>query len=101
MKTKIRRQLAHRKRRLLHRLDPSDLRGCDQPMFTARNIHYEIGQRTRGLAYGGIGAMHLLAGKLGLIEGKPEGTPTTNGAAPDISARKGRTPIVFMFRYSR
>src|SRR6266404_3723923 len=57
--TKIRQKLAHRKRRLQRRLDPSDLRGCEQPMFTARNIHYEIGQRTRGLAYGGIGAMHL------------------------------------------
>src|SRR6266404_2719036 len=66
--TKIRQKLAHRKRRLQRRLDPSDLRGCEQPMFTARNIHYEIGQRTRGLAYGGIGAMHLLARKLGLIE---------------------------------
>src|SRR6266404_461520 len=65
---KIRQKLAHRKRRLQRRLDPSDLRGCDQPMFTARNIHYEIGQRTHGLAYGGIGAMHLLARKLGLID---------------------------------
>jgi hypothetical protein len=64
----IRQKLAQSKRRLLRRLDSSDLRGCDQPMFTARTIHYEIGQRTRGLAYGGIGAMHLLAGKLGLIE---------------------------------
>jgi len=66
--TKIRQKLAHRKRRLQRRLDPGDLRGCDQPMFTARNIHYEIGQRTHGLAYGGIGAMHLLARKLGLID---------------------------------
>jgi hypothetical protein len=65
---KIRQKLAHRKRRLQRRLDPSDLRGCDQPMFTARNIHYEIGHRTHGLAYGGIGAMHLLARKLGLID---------------------------------
>src|SRR6266404_298802 len=66
--TKIRQKLAHRKRRLQRRLDPSDLRGCEQPMFTARNIHYEIGQRSHGLAYGGIGAMHLLARKLGLID---------------------------------
>src|SRR6266404_209708 len=65
---KIRQKLAHRKRRLQRRLNPSDLRGCDQPMFTARNIHYEIGQRTHGLAYGGIGAMQLLARKLGLID---------------------------------
>jgi hypothetical protein len=37
-------------------------------MFTARNIHYEIAGRTRGLASGGIGAFHLLARRLGLIE---------------------------------
>jgi DDE family transposase len=65
---KIRQKLAQSKRRLQQRLDPSDLRGCSQPMFTARNIHYEIAQRSRGCAYGGIGAIHLLARKLGLIE---------------------------------
>lgn len=36
-------------------------------MFTARNIHYEIGDRSRGIAHGGIGAMHLLARQIGLI----------------------------------
>jgi hypothetical protein len=37
-------------------------------MFTASNIHYEIGERQRGLAHGGIGAMHLLARRIGLID---------------------------------
>jgi len=37
-------------------------------MFKARNIHYELSDRTRGLSAGGIGVMHLLAGRLGLIE---------------------------------
>jgi len=37
-------------------------------MLTARNIHYDIAERARGLAYGGIGAFHLLARKIGLIE---------------------------------
>jgi hypothetical protein len=37
-------------------------------MFTASNIHYEIADRTRGIAHGGIGAFHLLARKLGLID---------------------------------
>jgi hypothetical protein len=41
---------------------------CDRPMFTARNIHYEIADRTRGLAHGGIGAFHLLARRIGLID---------------------------------
>jgi hypothetical protein len=37
-------------------------------MFTARNIHYELSDKTRGLGVGGIGAMHLLAGQSGLVE---------------------------------
>ena len=37
-------------------------------MFTASNIHYEIGDRCRGIAHGGIGAVHLLARRLGLID---------------------------------
>jgi len=36
--------------------------------MTASNIHYEIAQRTRGLSVGGIGAIHALAGRLGLPE---------------------------------
>src|SRR5260370_21115750 len=64
--TKIRQKLAHPKRRLQRRLDPGDLRGCDQPMFTARTIHYEISQRSHGPAYAAIGAMSLLARKLAL-----------------------------------
>lgn len=34
--------------------------------MTASNIHYEIAERTRATANGGIGAMHLLVRKLGL-----------------------------------
>jgi hypothetical protein len=37
-------------------------------MMSAGNIHYEVARRSRGLACGGIGAMHLLARRTGLIE---------------------------------
>jgi len=37
-------------------------------VFSASNIHYELGDRTRGISYGGIGAMHLLARQTGLID---------------------------------
>ena len=37
-------------------------------MFQACNIHYEIAARTHGMCHGGIGAFHLLARKLGLID---------------------------------
>jgi hypothetical protein len=35
-------------------------------MMTASNIHYELADRTRATAHGGIGAIHLLVRKLGL-----------------------------------
>jgi hypothetical protein len=35
-------------------------------MLTAQNIHYEVAQRTRGIVAGGIGAMVLLAARVGL-----------------------------------
>jgi hypothetical protein len=38
-------------------------------MMAAGNIRYEVAEKVRGIAPGGIGAMHLLARKLGLIEG--------------------------------
>jgi hypothetical protein len=64
--TRIRQKLARRKKRIQRRLDKKDLGGCSKPMFTASNIKYEIGERGRGIGYGGIGAMHLLVRKLGL-----------------------------------
>ena len=64
----IRRKLANGKRRLKRRLDKFDNRGCEQPMFAARNIHYEIATRSRGMVHAGIGGMHLLARQLGLID---------------------------------
>ena len=66
MSTKIRNQIDRRKRRVLRRLDKNDNRGCERPILTASNIHYEIADRTRATAHGGIGAIHLLVKKLGL-----------------------------------
>jgi hypothetical protein len=65
---RIRQKLARRKKRIQKRLDKSNLHGCSKPMFTASNIQYEIGERGRGIGYGGIGAMHLLVRKLGVAE---------------------------------
>jgi Transposase DDE domain group 1 len=64
----IRKQLAARKRQIERRLDKTNRGVCDQPMFTAANIHYEIGERVHGLSAGGIGAFHKLARKIGLID---------------------------------
>jgi hypothetical protein len=37
-------------------------------MFGASNIHYELADKVRGLSAGGVGALHLLARRTGLIE---------------------------------
>jgi hypothetical protein len=37
-------------------------------MMAASSIRYEVAERIRGIAPGGIGAIHLLARKLGLVE---------------------------------
>jgi hypothetical protein len=68
VKPNIRRKLRSRKHRIQRRLDKSNLQGCSRPMFTARNIDYEIADRCRGIASGGIGAIHALARRLGLID---------------------------------
>jgi Transposase DDE domain group 1 len=64
----LRRWLNNGKRRLQRRLDPANVRGCDRPMLTAGNIHYETSGRVRGINHGGIGALHTLARQLGLID---------------------------------
>jgi len=68
VKAKIRQQWHRRQRRIERRLDKTKLGGCHQPMFTARNIHYEFSDRIQGIAHGGIGVMHTLARQLGLID---------------------------------
>ena len=37
-------------------------------MFKASNIHYEMAERTPAMNCGGIGAMHLMAQRVGLVE---------------------------------
>jgi hypothetical protein len=66
VKTRIRKQIERCKQRIARRLDRSDNRRCDRPIRTASNIRYEIADRTRATAHGGIGAIHLLVQKLGL-----------------------------------
>ena len=68
MNATIRRRLAARKRRIARRIQNQPGVERHQPMMTASNIHYEISDRTRAIAPGGIGAIHLLARKIGLID---------------------------------
>ena len=68
MNAKIHQQLRNRKSRIQRRLDKKNLGDCERPVFTAANIHYEISDRVLGFAHGGIGAIHLLARRIGLID---------------------------------
>lgn len=61
-------KLERRKRKILDRLTPRAWAPQDGPMFSASSIQYELAGRVRGLGAGGIGAMHLLAQRTGLIE---------------------------------
>lgn len=69
MKDTTAQKLARRKRRIQKRLNPQRKWCCRRrPMFAARAIRYELADRDRGLCHGGIGAVHLLARKVGLID---------------------------------
>src|SRR3954471_23718626 len=63
----IRRQLAARKRRIARRIENQPGVERHQPMMTASNIHYEIADRIKAISPGGIGAIHLMAQRLGLV----------------------------------
>lgn len=67
-KVERKRKLINRRRRIEYRLRDINWAPRDEPMFTASNIHYELADRARGLGPGGIGAMHLLARRTGLVE---------------------------------
>jgi len=67
-RVKRKRKLINRKRRIQWRLRERHWNDQPSPMFSAGNIHYELADRTRGLGSGGIGAMHLLARRTGLVE---------------------------------
>ena len=57
-----------RKRRIRRRLDNRKAVDSGRPVFAASNVHYESADRTRAIGCGGIGAMHLLARRTGLVE---------------------------------
>jgi hypothetical protein len=67
-KAERKRKLIHRKRRIQWRLRDRQWEDQPRPMFSAGNIHYELADRARGLGSGGIGAMHMLATRTGLVE---------------------------------
>jgi hypothetical protein len=66
VRKKIAKKLRQRKRKILNRLNKRSLPEHPGPMFNPGNIHYEMADRTRGITYGGIGAVQLLVKNIGL-----------------------------------
>jgi len=60
--------LRNRKQRIERRLQPKNWEDQPRPMLKASNIHYEMAERTGAMSCGGIGAMHLMVQRLGLVE---------------------------------
>jgi hypothetical protein len=69
----VHRQLNRRKQRIRRRIENMPGVERPEPMMAASNIHYEVAEKVRGIAPGGIGAIHLLARKIGLIQDIDEG----------------------------
>ena len=61
-------KLEKRKRQIERRLERRNWPEQPEPILRARNIHYEVSEKTRGLEVGGIGAVHQVARASGLIE---------------------------------
>ncbi len=68
MKKKDIKILRRRKRKIQQRLKRKQWKEQSQPMLAARNIQFEVADRTRAIDCGGIGAFHALAQSTGLVD---------------------------------
>ena len=64
--------LRNRKNRIARRLKSRFWEKQPEPMFQASNIHYEMSDKTQAVNCGGIGAVHLMSRKIGLISALDE-----------------------------
>jgi len=67
VKKNIRQKLARRKRKIKKRLEKALEQSGEKPTLKKQNIKYELGGRMNGIACGGIGAVHKMVGKIGLV----------------------------------
>lgn len=68
MRSTTQQKLLRRKRRMARRLSRRKCSPRPVPVFSARNIHYQIADRALGMGCGGIGAVHQVARQTGLID---------------------------------
>ena len=60
--------LSKRKRQIEKRLERRNWEEQERPMFKGSNIRYEVDGRGQGIACGGIGVIHTLARRIGLVK---------------------------------
>lgn len=68
VKRKYSRILRNRKQSIEGRLGPEAFPDCSRPQFGTVNAHCEVAERNRVISCGGIGAIHLMVQRLGLID---------------------------------
>ena len=66
MNRDIAQKLASEKRRITKRLKDAVQPNEGGPIISGRNIQYEVADKVRGIAHGGIGAIHRMVNSLGL-----------------------------------
>jgi hypothetical protein len=60
--------LRNRKRRIERRLAPRNWKEQPEPMMRGSNIHYELSDKTCANSYGGLGAIHAMVQRVGLVK---------------------------------
>ncbi|SKA28334.1 hypothetical protein SAMN02745446_03766, partial [Desulfococcus multivorans DSM 2059] len=64
----ISKKLKNRKRKITRRTRRRNWEDRPRPMISGSNIHYEFDGRSKGIAGGGIGIIHTLAERTGLMD---------------------------------
>jgi hypothetical protein len=62
------RKLRRRKRRIKRRLAKRNFKATSKPVFAATSPRYEVSDRIRCVRAGGIGAIHAMAKRIGLVD---------------------------------
>src|SRR3990170_3131078 len=60
--------LKGRKQKIERRLKRKQWEDQERPMFNGRNIHYEVADKIQAISCGGIGAIHQMVQRCGLVE---------------------------------
>lgn len=66
--TSINKSLNRRARRLARRLDSKQTTAQAEPVLKGGNIKYEMAERVGAISSGGIGAIHVMAQQIGLVQ---------------------------------